>query len=205
MKQRLGGSEIDRHGTGLPLAIVIVAATGIAKPELPCTGASVSARSATKEKFLRPSLALIDLPPVWLALHIAVAWVLSLVSPPVFGGFGMTVGGWLIGSGILITLLAAAQMALARTTVIPRRNPSSLVTSGLFALSRNPIYLSDLVILLGAILWLDAVLALPLLPGFAWLIQTRFIYDEEVRLTAAFGPEFDLWAARTRRWIGWRW
>jgi protein-S-isoprenylcysteine O-methyltransferase Ste14 len=153
---------------------------------------------------LRRSLAFLDLPPVWLILHLAVAWVLSLVSPPVFGALGDRAGVWLIGSGVLITLLAALQMTLQRTTVIPRRNPSSLVTTGLFALSRNPIYLSDLIILLGAILWLDAILALPLLPGFAWLIQTRFIRDEEARLTAAFGPEFDLWATRTRRWFGWK-
>jgi protein-S-isoprenylcysteine O-methyltransferase Ste14 len=151
---------------------------------------------------LRQALAVIDLPPVWLAAHIAAAWALSLVSPAVFGWFGDLAGAWLVGLGLLITLLAAAQMALARTTVIPRRAPSALVTSGLFAWSRNPIYLSDLIILLGAILWLDAILALPLLAGFVWLIQTRFIRDEEARLTAAFGPEFDLWAARTRRWIG---
>ena len=58
------------------------------------------------------------------------------------------------------------------------------------------------VILTGAILWLDAVVALPLIFSFVWLIQTRFIRDEEARLTLAFGPEFDLWAARTRRWFG---
>jgi protein-S-isoprenylcysteine O-methyltransferase Ste14 len=49
---------------------------------------------------------------------------------------------------------------------------------------------------------LDAVLALPLVASFAWLIQARFIRDEEARLTLAFGPEFDLWAGRTRRWLG---
>ena len=97
---------------------------------------------------------------------------------------------------------AVAQMALAKTTVIPRRNPSALVTRGLFQLSRNPIYLGDALILAGAILWLDAVLALPLVFSFVWLIQTRFIRDEEARLTETFGPEFDLWAARTRRWLG---
>lgn len=147
-------------------------------------------------------LKVIDLPPVWLAAHIAVAWVLSWASPPVFGGLGDGLGTALVGLGVILTLGAAAQMALARTTVIPRRDPSSLVTTGLFAWSRNPIYLSDLIILLGAILWLDAILALPLLAGFVWLIQTRFIHDEEARLTLAFGPEFDLWAARTRRWFG---
>lgn len=147
-------------------------------------------------------LALIDLPPVWLAAHLAAAWVLAVVSPPVFGWIGDGSGIVLIGFGLILALGAAAQLALAGTTVIPRRTPSSLVTSGLFAWSRNPIYLADLILLLGAILWLDAVLALPLLAGFAWLIQTRFIRDEEARLTLAFGPEFDLWAARTRRWFG---
>jgi protein-S-isoprenylcysteine O-methyltransferase Ste14 len=153
---------------------------------------------------LRKVLALIDLPPVWLAAHVIVAWMLSLVSPAVFGGIGMILGIALVGTGILVTLGAAAQMALARTTVIPRREPTSLMTTGLFSWSRNPIYLSDAIILLGAILWLDAVVALPLLVGFPWLIQTRFIRDEEARLTLAFGPEFDLWAARTRRWFGQR-
>jgi protein-S-isoprenylcysteine O-methyltransferase Ste14 len=151
---------------------------------------------------LRPILALIDLPPVWLAAHVGVAWILSLISPLVFGGLGRGLGVALVGLGVIITLGAAAQMTLAQTTVIPRRDPSSLVTTGLFAWSRNPIYLADLLILLGVILWLDAVLALPLLAGFVWLIQTRFIRDEEARLTLAFGPEFDLWAARTRRWFG---
>lgn len=151
---------------------------------------------------MRPILALIDLPPVWLAAHVAAAWAVSLISPMVFGAAGDWLGRGLVALGVIITLVAAAQMTLHRTTVIPRRTPAALVTTGLFAWSRNPIYLADALMLLGAILWLDAILALPLVAVFVWLIQTRFIRDEEARLTIAFGPEFDLWAARTRRWIG---
>lgn len=144
----------------------------------------------------------IDIPPSWLALHVGAAWLLSFVSPAAFGAAGRMLGQGLVGLGVLVMLGAVAQMVLARTTVIPRRNPSALVTVGLFSLSRNPIYLADAILLSGAILWLDAVLALPLVASFVWLIQTRFIRDEEARLTEAFGPAFDLWAARTRRWIG---
>lgn len=152
----------------------------------------------------------IDIPPSWLVLHIGAAWVLSLVSPSVFGaqgagmgaGMGSVLGPGLVGLGALVLGAAALQMVRSRTTVIPRRTPSALVTGGMFAWSRNPIYLADAVILSGAILWLDAVLALPLVASFVWLIQTRFIRDEEARLTEAFGPEFDLWASRTRRWFG---
>ena len=144
----------------------------------------------------------IDIPPTWLALHLGAAWVVSFVSPAVFADVGRAVGKGLVVLGALLMGAAEVQMSLARTTVIPRRSPSALVTSGLFSLSRNPIYLGDGLILTGAILWLDAVLALPLLFSFVWLIQTRFIRDEETRLTEAFGPEFDLWAAHTRRWVG---
>ena len=151
---------------------------------------------------MRSLLREIDIPPSWLALHIGAAWVISLISPAVFAGFGRVAGQGLVVLGALVMGAAVVQMALARTTVIPRRNPSALVTGGLFGISRNPIYLADAVILTGAVLWLDAVLALPLVFSFVWLIETRFIRDEEARLTAAFGPEFDLWAARTRRWLG---
>lgn len=144
----------------------------------------------------------IDIPPGWPALHIGVAWVLSLASPPAFGVPGRILGSGLVVLGALVLGAAVMQMGRARATVIPRRDPTALVTDGLFSLSRNPIYLADVVILTGAILWLDAVLALPLIFTFVWLIQTRFIRDEEARLTEAFGPEFDLWAARTRRWLG---
>ncbi|RYI17626.1 MAG: isoprenylcysteine carboxylmethyltransferase family protein [Acetobacteraceae bacterium] len=144
----------------------------------------------------------IDIPPSWLALHLGAVWVLSLVSPAIFGLAGRIAGPGLAGLGVILMAAAVAQMALAKTTVIPRRDPSFLVTGGVFAWSRNPIYLADAMILAGAVLWLDAVLALPLIFSFVWLIQTRFIRDEESRLTLAFGPEFDLWAARTRRWVG---
>ncbi len=144
----------------------------------------------------------IDIPPTWLALHLAAVWVVSLNSPALFGAFGRVAGAGLIGLGLALMALAVFRMARHRTTVIPRRDPSALVTTGVFALSRNPIYLGDALILSGAILWWDALLAVPLVASFVWLIQTRFIRDEEARLTLAFGPEFDLWASRTRRWFG---
>lgn len=153
---------------------------------------------------MRKVPAFIDFPPVWLLLHLAVAWVLSLVPIRFFGDPGDWVGGALVAAGIVVTLLAALEMTKARTTVIPHRDPSRLVTTGVFRFSRNPIYLSDALILTGAILWWDAVLSLPLVAIFVRLITARFIKDEEARLTMAFSAEFDLWAARVNRWIGWR-
>jgi protein-S-isoprenylcysteine O-methyltransferase Ste14 len=145
-------------------------------------------------------MAWIDLPPVWLALALGCAWAAGAAVPVAVPG-GAPAGLALAGLGAALMLAAVVQMTLARTTVIPRRDPAALVTGGVFAISRNPIYLGDALILAGAILWWDALVALPLLPAFVMLIERRFIRDEEARLRAGFGAAFDAWAARTGRWI----
>ena len=145
----------------------------------------------------------IDLPPVWLLAAIGVVWGFDWLMPwGLFGPLGPGVGAALIGVGIVMIVLAAAQMLAARTTVIPRKQPSRLVTSGVFGWSRNPIYLGDAMILAGVILWWDVPVAVPLVFGFILLIQHRFILAEEAVLQAAFGQSFTQWTARTGRWFG---
>jgi protein-S-isoprenylcysteine O-methyltransferase Ste14 len=144
----------------------------------------------------------LDWPPVWTAAAVVLAWLLGLVLPwPVLGRAGPALGALLAIGGLLLMGLAAGQMMLARTTVIPRQAPRALVTQGVFALSRNPIYLGDLMVVAGALFFFHIPWALPLLAGFVWVIEARFILDEEARLRAAFGPEFEAWAARTARWL----
>lgn len=144
----------------------------------------------------------IDLPPVWLALFLAVTWVIGRLLPlRLFGEVGGVVGAGLVAAGLLLMAWAAAVMMLARTTVIPHRDPSALVTTGPFSLSRNPIYLADATILTGAALWWDAALALVLVPVFMALISRRFIRAEEERLARAFGPAWESWALKVRRWL----
>jgi protein-S-isoprenylcysteine O-methyltransferase Ste14 len=158
-------------------------------------------------KFIRQGVGMtlremIDLPPVWLLVCLGLTAALDAVLPlPFFGTFGTVAGAALGIGGATIMLAAAAQMVLARTTVIPRRAPSRLVTGGLFRLSRNPIYLADTMILLGAVLWWDVPLALPLVPAFMAIITRRFIHGEEAALRQAFGDQFDAWTTRTGRWI----
>lgn len=146
----------------------------------------------------------IDIPPVWLAGALGLAWGQAR-----FAGFGLGfgggaadfLGGLLVGAGLLIMLLAVFEMWRQRTTPVPHRVPSALVTTGIFSRSRNPIYLGDSLVLLGMILRWDAVLALPLLPLFVWVIERRFILAEEDRLTRKFPAEFIAYAQQTRRWL----
>ncbi len=110
-------------------------------------------------------------------------------------------GALLILAGLVLMLLAVYQMARHRTTVIPHRQPSALVATGVFRISRNPIYLGDALVLTGAILWWGVPIALPVIPAFVWLITRRFIEPEEARLRAGFGEDFAKWAESTRRWL----
>ena len=144
----------------------------------------------------------IDLPPVWLGLFAALAWIQSqLVPMAVFGRAGDAIGGLAVLTGIALTLLAIREFGRARTTVIPHQMPSAIVTTGIFAISRNPIYLGDTLILFGLVLWWDAVPSLLLVPVFMMVIHRRFILAEEARLIAAFPEEFEAYRRATGRWF----
>lgn len=143
-----------------------------------------------------------DWPPVWLAAALLLVWGFDWLLPwGMFGALGRGIGAALVFLGLGLMLLAAAQMYRAQTTVIPRRKAQRLVTSGVFRLSRNPIYLGDALVLAGVILAWDVPVALPLLLGFILVIQHRFILAEEAALRAAFATDYAAWAAKTRRWL----
>lgn len=143
----------------------------------------------------------VDYPPVWLAGFVTLAWIGAGLAPMPWAPLQIA-GGGLVFAALALMVAAAAQMVLSRTTVIPRRDPSRLLTGGLFALSRNPIYLADAVLLTGLCLYWAAPWAAPLLvPAFIALINRRFIEAEEERLAALYGPAFRRYESQTRRWI----
>ncbi|MEL6957667.1 MAG: isoprenylcysteine carboxylmethyltransferase family protein [Pseudomonadota bacterium] len=146
----------------------------------------------------------LDIPPVWLLICVVCAYALTAANAP--GSFDPNlimrgIGGIMVASGLGLMILAVFEMRRHRTTVIPHLTASSLVTTGIFGYSRNPIYLGDLLILAGLCLRWGAVSALLLVPVLYWVLQKRFIEAEESRLSASFGPDFEAYRAATRRWI----
>lgn len=145
-----------------------------------------------------------DLPPIWLLAHGLLAWAVARLDP-----WGLSFGrawaefaaGLLMGGGLLLILVAVMQMRRHRTAVMPRREASVLLATGVFRRSRNPIYLGMALILLGWVLRLDAPLALPLVPVFVWIIERRFIAPEEAALSRRFGAQFQRYTQATRRWL----
>ncbi|UWQ90025.1 isoprenylcysteine carboxylmethyltransferase family protein [Rhodobacteraceae bacterium M382] len=146
----------------------------------------------------------IDLPPVWLAGGIAVAWLQStrFSFGLSFGEIGADfVGGLLVGGGVLLMLLAVYEMRRQKTTVMPHETPSRIVQSGIFSRSRNPIYLGDVLILAGLVLRFDAVLCLPLVPILLWVLEKRFVIPEENRMRRTFRMDWARYEQKVRRWV----
>lgn len=140
----------------------------------------------------------IDLPPVWTIATLGVTWFMPLAAP---WGEAILPGRIALGAAAFLIAASLFEFMRARTTVIPREAPSALITTGIFRLSRNPIYLADLLILAGFSLIWGKFFGLILVPILAWLLFRRFIAGEEARLKAAFGGDYDVYRVQTRRWI----
>ena len=146
----------------------------------------------------------LDIPPAWLAAFAALAWWQSASWPMGLsfgGGWADFAGGLLVGGGLVLVALAFAEFRKHKTTVVPHREADRLIRTGIFKRSRNPIYLGDALILAGLILRWDAVLSLPLLPVFVWVIERRFVLPEEDRLRRKFRMDFARYCEQTRRWV----
>ncbi len=140
----------------------------------------------------------IDMPPVWLLGALVLAWRGAGIGP--LPRLALS-GAIFVAMGVVLILAAAWAFRQARTTIIPHENPSALICTGIFAKTRNPIYLGDALILLGASLWWGSLVGLVLVPIFMWLITKRFIEPEEMRLRSTFLAEFDTYAQQVRRWL----
>ncbi len=144
-------------------------------------------------------------PPLVTVLSGALMWVLAWLFP--VGHLTIPGQPWLaliaLALGLLLPLVSVLLFMRARTTIDPTRpgRSAQLVVSGFNRISRNPMYLGMLLILLGWGLWLSNLLALALLPLFV-LYMTRFqIIPEERFLAERFGEQYLAYKARVRRWL----
>src|SRR5260370_10920807 len=142
-------------------------------------------------------------PPVIYIVGLLVGFGLDALLP------SMTLPGlvsWLLGGALLATGFALAAWFLtafrrAHTPVDVRRPTSALVTSGPFAVSRNPGYLALTLIYLGVAILTSTVWALLSLIAAQLLVEHGVIRREERYLEAKFGEPYRRYQAHTRRWL----
>lgn len=142
----------------------------------------------------------LDLPPIWLIALMALMYLIADFAPyPDHHGYWT--GGILIALGVKIAIWAAISFRRQKTTIIPHQTPTVLITEGPFQYSRNPIYLADLLVLLGWGCIHGAALSFLAAPVFVLIINKRFINPEEARLAAEFGDAYSAYCAKVRRWV----
>jgi protein-S-isoprenylcysteine O-methyltransferase Ste14 len=109
----------------------------------------------------------------------------------------------LVLAGIICGLLGVASFRSARTSVNPLQPAAAttLVISGIYRVSRNPMYLGFLFLLLGELAWLAHPFALLAAPALVIYLNCFQIAPEEQALRQSFGMEYMVYATRVRRWI----
>lgn len=144
-------------------------------------------------------------PPLVMLLIGLLMWLLSLAFPALeMAVISSLSGAALIGLfGVGISMAGVITFQRAKTTSDPRRpaEASTLVTSGIYRVSRNPMYLGVLLILIAWGLTLGNLLALIGAFVFVPYMNRYQILPEEQLLEEKFGPVFTTYKARVRRWI----
>ena len=151
----------------------------------------------------RPSI--IPWPPILLAASVASAMLLPQLYQLSWPGTDDTAAravGLSIGlGGIVLMFWSVWTLRRAKTTVLPHQGADVLVTGGPYWRFRNPIYIADVMLLLGLAeltknIWFVIVAAV-----FVVLVTWLAILPEERHLEARFGDEYSKYKQRSRRWL----
>lgn len=142
-------------------------------------------------------------PPLLYVAPLGLGVLLNLVFPVRLlpTGTALLVGGGIAVLSFALGLPAFLLMRRAGTSVKPHLPTTAIVTRGPFRLTRNPLYLSLLVLYLGLALMANALWALLFLPVLAILVHFLAILPEERYLEQKFGAAYLNYKARVRRWL----
>jgi protein-S-isoprenylcysteine O-methyltransferase Ste14 len=148
----------------------------------------------------------LKIPPVGVFLLAGLAmWGISKSLPAATVGFPgqLAVAGALFIAGGVVGIGSVVAFRRRQTTVDPTEphKASTLVTTGYYQYSRNPMYLGLALVLAAWATYLANPVSVLMLPAFI-AYMTRFqIKPEERALLDRFGADFALYASRVRRWF----
>ena len=120
---------------------------------------------------------------------------------PLFASAWVYLGLLPMVAGIAIAVQGSRQFAAAETNIIPLTESTTLVTDGVFAFSRNPMYLGMTLLLTGLAFIADNALAWLVVVAFWLIIQFAFIRREESLMADTFGDAYIEYKGRVRRWF----
>jgi protein-S-isoprenylcysteine O-methyltransferase Ste14 len=142
-------------------------------------------------------------PPIVALICILINYLSTyLINPIKFPNIEI-IGGLILLFGVVTAVLATLLFKKDKTTVNPR-NPektTTLVTNGIFSLTRNPMYLGLFLSISSTILFFGAWFGIIILMFFVWYINKFQIIPEEEAMEKLFGNKYSEYRQKVRRWI----
>ena len=142
-------------------------------------------------------------PPLVFLVSLASGVAIQLAAPLPFlpGTLALPLGAPVVVVAVALFAWSAATFRAAGTPVPARKPTVTIVRSGPFRFSRNPIYLAFSLFQLGVAMWLNSVWLLATLAGAAALMHYVVIPREEAYLERRFGAQYLNYKIRVRRWL----
>ncbi len=146
---------------------------------------------------------LLHRPPVYFALAVLAQLGLDYYWPVqhLIPFFLLWIGTFFFAAGALLIAFAIGRFRRADAPTDPYATPHTLVTSGVYAYSRNPIYLGLALVLVGLAWRLSSLSPWLIIPLFLWVIDHHFIRPEEERMEKIFGAPYTAYRQQVRRWL----
>lgn len=143
------------------------------------------------------------LPPLLLVFTWATMIVLAMVWQlgDTFPTPLQILGGLLSALGLLVSVKGARTFRQVGTNIMTFDKPDKLVMTGLFAWSRNPMYLGFAICALGGAVALGTITALVPAILFSIILDRWYVRFEETMMRETFGAEFDAYCRKVRRWV----
>ncbi len=146
-------------------------------------------------------------PPIVAIVTAFLMWAISELVPVGLFDLPMAIQLWVFAflafTGLAIMLTGVLAFRKSKTTISPFQpeQASSLVLTGIYQKTRNPMYLGMLLILSGWAIFLGSAVAFLALPVFVVFMNKFQILPEEKALEELFGDEFSDYLLSVRRWI----
>jgi protein-S-isoprenylcysteine O-methyltransferase Ste14 len=149
-----------------------------------------------KNKIPPPIILLLAGIAMWFVAHSEYAYKIAIP-------FALVIAIALAASGVFISASAIRQFGSAETTISPLEpdTATSLVHTGVFRRTRNPMYVGLLLVLSGWMIWLQSVSNLVVLFAFLFWLNELQIKPEEAALRKVFGQGYIDYCKRVRRWF----
>jgi protein-S-isoprenylcysteine O-methyltransferase Ste14 len=143
------------------------------------------------------------LPPILLLLcfaFIATVDILLPVAHLIPWPFNL-VGILIIVFGIALAVYGSRLFHSLKTNIYTFAKPDKLITTGIFAYSRNPIYLGLAIAAFGAALWAASLTPWAIAIVFCIILDRWYVRFEENMMLQTFGDDYMAYQAKVRRWI----